>query len=294
MRVRSYVNNGQPSSIAHVKEAAAELKRAANEVSGTNANAPTATAPAGPDLLDRLGANGVDALGVLATTGVALAVTLFLLAAGDTFRRKLMHVAGHSLAERRITLEILDEIDGQIQRYLLVMVATNVVLGFVFWGIFAALGLERPALWATAAAILHAVPYLGVVMAMVLMGGVAMLQFGTLGLVVATVGLTAVAAAAIGLFLQNWLQGRASRMNPVAVFIAVLFFGWLWGGWGLLVGAPMIAIVRVISSRIAALSSLNEFLSDDSTRKQERRTRAASAPREPQPRTAAGAADTTA
>jgi predicted PurR-regulated permease PerM len=268
LRVRSFINDGKPSSISHVKEAAAELKKAANEVAG--APAAPAAAPAGPDLIDRLATNGVNALGVLGTLGVALAVTLFLLASGDTFRRKLMHVAGNSLAERRITLQILDEIDSQIQRYLLVMLVTNVALGFVLWGAFAALGLERPALWATAAAVLHVIPYLGVVMALALMAAVAMLQFGTLGLVLATLAVTAVAATTIGLFLQNWLQGRASRMNPVAVFIAVLFFGWLWGGWGLLVGAPLIAIVRTIASRIAALASLNEFLSDSGPRRHDR------------------------
>jgi predicted PurR-regulated permease PerM len=261
LRIRALVNNGEPGSISHVKEAAAELKKAANEVSGVT---PTAYAPpsSGGDLLDRLATNGINALGVLGTTGVALAITLFLLAAGDTFRRKLINVAGKSLSERRITVQILDEIDHQIQRYLLVMVVTNVLLGFVLWGAFAALGLDRPALWALASAVLHAIPYLGIVLALALMGTVALLQFGTLGLVLATVFVTALLSAGIGLFLQNWLQGRASRMNPVAVFVAVLFFGWLWGGWGLLLGAPLIAIVRTIASRVAALASLDEFLSE--------------------------------
>lgn len=271
LRVRDFVNDGKASSISQVKKAAAELKKAASEVSGSPVAAPPA--PAGPDLIDRLASNGVNALGVLGTAGVALAVTLFLLASGDTFRRKLMHVAGNTLAERRITLQILDEIDNQIQRYMLVMFATNVALGFVLWGLYAALGVERPALWATAAAVLHAIPYLGVVMVLVMMAAVAMLQFGTMGLILTTLGLTALAATAIGLFLQNWLQGRASRMNPVAVFVSVLFFGWLWGGWGLLVGAPLIAIVRTIASRIAALSSLDEFLSDGATRRQARAQR---------------------
>jgi predicted PurR-regulated permease PerM len=78
---------------------------------------------------------------------------------------------------------------------------------------------------------------------------------------------TAVASTAIGLFLQNWLQGRASQMNPVAVFISVLFFGWLWDGWGLLLGAPLIAIVRTIASRVESLAPLSEFLSADGERK---------------------------
>jgi predicted PurR-regulated permease PerM len=265
MHLRALVNNGEPSSISHVKEAAAELKKAASEVSGSSTSPLALPAPAaGPDLFDRLASNGVNALGALGTAGIALAVTLFLLAAGDTFRRKLVNVAGDKLAERRVALKILDEIDHQIQRYLLVMLVTNVILGFVLWGVYTALGLERPAFWAVVTAVLHTIPYLGVVLGLTMMGTVAMLQFGSLGAAIATVAATVLFSIAIGLFLQNWLQGKAARMNPVAVFIAVLFFGWLWGAWGLLLGAPLIAILRTIASHITALGSLNEFLSDRS------------------------------
>ncbi|MGH8801432.1 MAG: AI-2E family transporter [Casimicrobiaceae bacterium] len=257
MRVRQVVYSPTPSPLAHVKQAAAELKKAASEVSGEPA---VPTAPTS-DVVDRLAANGVDALGALATLGIAFAIMLFLLAAGDSFRRKLLHVVGNTLRERRTTLAILDDIDGQVQRYLAVMVATNVTLGFVLWGGYAVLGLHRAAFWAVCVAILHAIPYVGVVFALVLMTGVAVLEFTGVGMIFWVLVCTAVSSVLIGLLLQNWLQGRASQMNPVAVFIAVLFFGWLWGGWGLLLGAPLIAMVRTVASHIESLAALGEFLS---------------------------------
>jgi predicted PurR-regulated permease PerM len=263
LRIRALVNDPRPSPLAHVKEAAAELKKAASEVSG---EPPPPPAPSG-DVMDRLASNGVNLLGVLTTLGVALAIMLFVLAAGNSFRRKLLRVAGNSLKERRITVEILDEIDRQVQRYLLVMVSTNVALGFVLWGIYLVTGLDRAAFWAFCVAILHAIPYVGIFFALVLMGCVAILQSGSAAMVLTVLVTTAVASTAIGLFLQNWLQGRASQMNPVAVFISVLFFGWLWDGWGLLLGAPLIAIVRTIASRVESLAPLSEFLSADGERK---------------------------
>ncbi len=263
MRIRVLLNDHNPSPLTHVKQAAAELKKAASDVSGEAAPAP---AP-GPDVVDRLAANGFNALAALTTLGIGLAITMFLLAAGNSFRRKLLHVAGNSLAERRITVSILDEIDTQVQRYLLVMVATNIALGFVLWGVFLLFGVERAAFWAFSIAVLHAIPYVGIVFALVLIGTVALLQFGATGQVVGVLLATAFASGVIGLFLQNWLQGRASQMNPVAVFVSVLFFGWLWGGWGLLLGAPLIAIVRTISSRVSSLAALSEFLSADTPRK---------------------------
>jgi len=261
MRVRELAGDGAPTPLAHVKAAAVELNKAANEVAGENP-APPAPPPS-PGIVDRLTADGVNALGVLTTFGVALVITMFLLAAGNSFRRKLLRVGGNTLRERRITVEILDEIDIQVQRYLLVMLFTNVALGLVFWGIFAAFGLERAVLFAFCAAVLHAIPYLGIVMALIVIAVAAILQFSSVGAVVGILVAMSAASIAIGLFLQNWLQGRASQMNPVAVFLSVIFFGWLWGGWGLLLGAPLVAIVRTIASRIESLTPVAEFLSDD-------------------------------
>ncbi len=263
LRMRALMNDPRPSPISHVKEAAAELKKAASEVSGDPPPPPAAT----PGIIDKLTVDGFNALGVLTTFGVALAVMAFVLAAGNSFRRKLLHVAGNTLKERRITVEILDEIDAQVQRYLLVMLSTNVALGFALWGVFLLWGLDRAAFWACCVAVLHAIPYLGIVLALGLMAAVSVLQFTDAGIVFGVLASTAVASTLIGLFLQNWLQGRASQMNPVAVFVSVLFFGWLWGGWGLLLGAPLIAIVRTICNRIDSLAPLCEFLSADGERR---------------------------
>jgi predicted PurR-regulated permease PerM len=261
VRIRDLSIDAKPTPMQHVTAAAEELKKAANEVSGAAPNSgPAAPAPKEPDMVDRFTQQGVNILSTLATLGIALTITLFLLAAGDTFRRKLVRIVGTRLAERRVTVEILDEIDAQIQRFLLVTLVSNAALGLTLWGAFAAIGLERPALWAFSAAVLHVIPYVGILLALVLVGGVAVLQFGTLSGMLAILGATIIAAIVFGIFLQNWLQGRSARMNAVAVFISVLFFGWLWGGWGLLLGAPLIAIVKTVAERIEPLKPVAEFL----------------------------------
>jgi predicted PurR-regulated permease PerM len=70
----------------------------------------------------------------------------------------------------------------------------------------------------------------------------------------------AVIATALGIGYLSWLQGRASRMNAVAVFIGVLFFGWLWGGWGLLIGLPILAVLKSISDRVESMRPVSELL----------------------------------
>jgi predicted PurR-regulated permease PerM len=67
-------------------------------------------------------------------------------------------------------------------------------------------------------------------------------------------------AVIIGMGMTTWMQGRAARMNPVAVFIGVLFFGWLWGGWGLLLGVPILAVLKSIADRVEAMQPISELL----------------------------------
>jgi len=68
-------------------------------------------------------------------------------------------------------------------------------------------------------------------------------------------------AAAIGMGLATWMQGKAAHMNPVAVFIGLIFFAWLWGGWGLLLGVPILAVIKSIADRVEAMQPVSELLS---------------------------------
>jgi predicted PurR-regulated permease PerM len=63
--------------------------------------------------------------------------------------------------------------------------------------------------------------------------------------------------------LNAWVQGRAFRINAVTVFVALLFFGWLWGGWGLLVGVPLLAIAKTTIDRLPSLERFVPLLSDE-------------------------------
>jgi predicted PurR-regulated permease PerM len=202
------------------------------------------------------------AVEVVVEIGVAGLLAYFLLASGDTFRRKLVSVAGPTLAARRITVEILDEIDVAVQRYLLTLVIINVLIGIATWGILAAFGMPHAELWGVSAALVHIVPYAGSAITIVATGFAAFVQFEEIGRALLVAFLVGVAATVIGMGLNAWIQGRAFRMNAVSVFVAVLFFGWLWGGWGLLIGVPLLAIAKTVFERIPALQKYVVLLTD--------------------------------
>jgi predicted PurR-regulated permease PerM len=93
-------------------------------------------------------------------------------------------------------------------------------------------------------------------------GVAAFLQQGSITDAMLAMGVIVVIAALIGIGLTTWMQGRACRMNAVAAFIGVLFFGWLWGGWGLLLGVPLLAVLKSVSDRVEFLHPVSELLGD--------------------------------
>lgn len=201
--------------------------------------------------------------GLLTAVGQTMAViflTYFLLASGSRFRRKLVRLAGPRFERKRIALQALDEITAQIQRYLLVQCLIGAGVGVATWLALWALGLEHAVVWGVLAGVLNLVPYLG---ALVFTGAVALaafLQFASLDMALLVAGLSALLHIVSGHAVTPWLTGRANRMNPVAVFVGLLGFGWIWGVWGLFLGVPVLLIVKAVCERVDALRGVGEIL----------------------------------
>jgi len=249
--------------MGHVRAAAAELNRAAAEAASGGAAILAPAPPASTELQQWFNEQSSKALGVVAEIAVAGLLAYFLLAAGDTFRRKLVRAAGPTLAARRITVEILDEIDAQVQRYLVTLLIINTLIGLATWAILLASGVAHSALWGVVAAVVHIVPYVGSAITIVATGFAAFVQFEDIGRALMVALAVGVAATVIGMGINAWMLGRAFRMNSVAVLVALLFFGWLWGGWGLLVGVPLLAIVKTTIDRIPSLERFTTLIAAD-------------------------------
>lgn len=256
--------DGEQSPMQQVQRAADELQRTADEATGTN------TAPRGVQRV-QIEEPAIDvreyvmwgSAGVMAFAGEAILVVFFvffLLASGDLFRRKLVKIAGPSLQRRKITVQILDEINTQIERYLLVLVLASVIVGLVSWLAFRMVGLERAVVWAVAAGAFNTIPYFGPV---IVSGGtavVAFLQFGTLSMA-AYVGVISLTITSLeGWLLMPLLTSRMVRTNEVAVFVALIFWSFIWGVWGTLLAVPMLVAVKACCDRIDDLKPIGELL----------------------------------
>jgi len=197
---------------------------------------------------------------VAAQAPIVLLLAYFLLASGDHFRRKLVQLVGRSLTRKKDAVRILEEVDLQVQRYLLATAAANILVALGTWAAFAALGVEQAGVWGVGAGVLHFIPYLGPAVFAVASGLAAYLQFGTALSALGVAGASLAVAFVVGSLIMTWLQSRVARMNAAVLFIALLLFGWLWGIWGLLLGAPLVAIAKVVCDRIDVLKPAGELL----------------------------------
>lgn len=256
----SPVRGAVPTALQNVQKAADELQGVAADA----ARKPGVRAAPAPDatlwLRDYARAQSALLISVMAQTPIVILLAYFLLASGDHFRRKLLQFVGSSLSRKKDTLRILEEIDVQVQRYLFVTLASNALIAVCTWIAFWMMGVEEPGIWGVFAGVLHFIPYLGPVLVAIAAGVAGFLQFGTLLPALAVAGVSLLVASAIGLGLATWLQSRFARVNAAVLFIALLFFGWLWGVAGLLLGAPLLAITKVICDRVDALKPVGELL----------------------------------
>lgn len=256
----------RPTALQNMQEAAKQIEGAAADagantdakqgrhVVSTKANEPSTW------LRDYAVAQSALLFTVVSQAPIVLLLTYFLLASGAHFRRKLVQLVGPSLIRKKDAALILDEIDVQIQRYLLTMIMSNALVGVGIWLAFNALGMEHAAVWGVAASVLHFIPYLGPALVAFAGGVAAFMQFGSVLQALAAVGLSFLVAGGVGFVFMPWLQSRFAGVNSAVLFISLLFFGWLWGVWGLLLGAPLVAIAKVICDRVEALKPVGELL----------------------------------
>ena len=243
------------------------LRRAAEDLDAALGGAP---APSDPHVRRVAAARGLDVRDLVPSwdqllfTGtqlVAIALlTLALLLAGDRLKRKLVHAAGPDIEQRLLTAEVIREIDRGIQRYLAARVLISVIVAAATALAMWSLGVQHSLALGAIAGVLNVVPFIGPTIGVVVCAVVAFVQFHAVAATLEAGSLAAVIAALEGNLVTPWLTGRAGELNTVAVFVSVLFWGWLWGLWGLLLAVPVMVSIKAAADRIEPLQPLGELL----------------------------------
>lgn len=255
---------GKPDgALENVQKAASQIEQAARESGASSSTSRGAmrvvVETATFNVRDYLWTGTIGLLTLIGQFTVVVFLTYFLMLSGDTFRRKLIKLSP-GFSSKKITLQALHEITGQIQRYLQVQLLTSALVGVLTWLALLIIGLDNAAVWGIAAGVLNLMPYVGSLVTAGASALVGFLQFGSLNMAIVVAGASLFIHMLVGNLLTPWLTSRASRLSPVAVFVGLLAWGWLWGVWGLLLGVPILMIVKSVCDRIDDLKPIGEFL----------------------------------
>lgn len=256
------MQKGQRKNMKNVQAAATAMEKVTNPASTEAIATHVVVDKPTFEIKNFLWVGSKGALEIIGQVAMVLFLVYFLLLAANTFKRKLVRITGPPLSRKKITVLILDDINSSIQRYMLMLLLTNILVALLAWLAFLWIGLDNAGAWAVAAGLLHIIPYFGPGVVAVAVGMAAYMQSESLSMVLLASGSMLAISTVVGTFITTWMTGRIARMNTAAVFISLLFWSWLWGLWGMLLSMPIIVIVKVISQHVPRLKIVSELLSE--------------------------------
>ena len=258
--------NHEPTAIDKVQEAA----RAIDETAAAAATPAAGTTPRGVARVqiqepafrasDYLVSSSMGLMSLLGQTALVLFLAFFLLVYDDLFKRKLVENIGPTLGRKRVTVEILNDIAIQIERYIVVQLFTSVLVGVATGLSLWAVGLNNPWVWGVAAGVFNVVPYFGPLIVAAGLGVVGYLQFESIGRALGVAGLAMAITTVEGFWLTPALTARVAEMNRIAIFAGIMFWSWLWGVPGMLLAIPMMMVVKVVCDRVEGLQPIGNML----------------------------------
>lgn len=214
----------------------------------------------GPGMVD----NVVGSLpSMLASVGIVIFLSFFLLASGDSILRKITR-CGRSWSERRRIVAIARRVQSDMSRYLAAVTLINVFLGAAVALTMHVLGMPNPLLWGAMAAILNFAPYIGSLVSAAVLTLVALTTFPDIASALAVPGAFLVLTILEGQVITPAVLGRRMSLSPAIVFVSVIAWGWLWGITGALIAVPLTTSLKVVCDHSPLLQLLGSFLSNDS------------------------------
>ncbi|MBX6332619.1 MAG: AI-2E family transporter [Gemmatimonadaceae bacterium] len=188
-----------------------------------------------------------------------LVLLYFLLAGGDLFLQKLVQVIPQ-LRDKKTAVRIARETEASISMYLSTIALVNVVEGIVIAGVMALLGMPNAVLWGVLTALLEFIPYLGATAMVAILTLAGLTTFSSTGHAL----LVPASYLAINLIQANLvtplLLGRRLTLNPVAIFVGLMFWFFIWGIPGAFVAVPFLATLKIVCDHVEALAPIGALL----------------------------------
>jgi predicted PurR-regulated permease PerM len=257
-----------PATLSRAREELKDLLRAVERVSKTaeqveavtdgepSANPATEVVVRGPTLGARLFGSTQRFVTYLVEVLVLL---YFLLAAGNLFLEKVIKVLPH-LQDKKKAVRIARQTEASISTYLIANLGINIVEGFMVAGAMWALGMPVPLVWGLLTVIFEFIPYLGAITMLILLSVTALVSFDNFVHILLVPGAFLLANLIQANIIATLVLGKRLALNPVALFIGLAFWFWIWGIAGAFIGVPLLAVFKIVCDNIESLAPVGEFL----------------------------------
>lgn len=246
-----------------VREAAQEIEKAASEVVRPSADVQRVQVSAPTlNMGEYVWWGSISTAATVSQGVLVLVLTFFLIQSNDLYRHKVVRIVGPRLARKKLTVQVLASIEQQIEQFLRVQIFTSALVGVATWVALRALGVNHAAVWGLAAAVLNWIPVLGPLVVTVGLTVIAWVQFGDFLRVSAVAGTALAITTVEGMLLTPILLSRAARMNPVAVFVGLLFWSWVWGLFGALLAVPMMMAIKAVCDHVGMFNPIGDLLGE--------------------------------
>ena len=188
-----------------------------------------------------------------------LILLYFLLAAGSLFLEKVIKILPQ-LADKKKAVRIARETQSSISTYLIANLGINLVEGLMVGAAMWGLGMPNPLLWGALTVLFEFVPYLGAIAMLALLSVTALATFDSLGRILMVPGAFLLANLIQANIVTTLVLGRRLALNPVALFVGLAFWFWIWGVAGAFIGIPLLSAFKICCDNIETLAPVGEFL----------------------------------
>jgi predicted PurR-regulated permease PerM len=254
------------TAIGKIQQAANEIEKTAAEATGTpQSNAPGTVRLEQPAfrVTDFIRTGSVSVVAFVSDAVVVFFLVFFLLLSEDLFRRKVFQLAGSGWSRKRLTLETLNEINAQIERFLLIQALMGIAVAGCMTVGLSMLGLHQPAFWGGVAGVLYSIPYVGPIIVGIALMLAAFVQFDSFVAALEIASVPLVVFSLEGFLVKPAIMGKAARVNGLAMFLGLLFWGWVWGLVGIVVAVPIMMVIKTVCDRIEGLHAVGALLDEN-------------------------------
>jgi predicted PurR-regulated permease PerM len=193
---------------------------------------------------------------------LVLLYLVFLLAGSESFPAKLKL----ALAERTERVAgVLANIEAQVRKYLLTKTLVNLATGLLVALLLSLFGVDFALLWGFLTFLAHYIPTVGAVISVGLPAVFLLLQFDSAGWALLIAALNLALQFLIGNVIEPRIMGHSLGLSPVLVLLSLIFWGWLWGAWGMILAVPITSTLRIVCQNIEPLYPLGVLMGDRST-----------------------------